>query len=282
MATARLSTRRSLAASQAHFGAWGLRLAAFSYLALFILVPLLVISIQGVRAGWDTFWSSITNPVALHAIGLTFWTAGVMVLINAIMGTLTAYVLVSYKFPGKSILNTLIDLPLAIPPLVTGVMLVLLYGPQTAIGGFFAKQLGFKIIYAPPGLILALLFLNYPTVIRAVEPVLLQIETNQQEAAHTLGASPWATFRRVIFPELLPALLTGALISFARALGEFGAAVIVSGNLPMRTQTATVYVFGQVEGDNTAAASAVSFVLLFVAFSISLLIDFALRRKRHA
>jgi len=265
---------------QAPWGAWGLRFAAFSYLGLFVLVPLLVISVQGFRQGLDAFWVSVTRVEALRALGLTFWTAGVMVIINAVMGTLTAYVLVAYKFPGKSILNMLVDLPLAIPPLVTGVMLVLLYGPQTAVGSFFDKSLGMKIIFAPPGVIIALLFINYPAVIRSVQPVLLQIEANQQEAAQTLGASTWTTFRRVILPELLPAILTGMLISFARALGEFGSAVVVAGNL--RTQTATVYVFAQVEGDNPAAASAVSFILLFVAFSISLSIDFVLRRKRHA
>jgi sulfate transport system permease protein len=260
---------------------WGLRFAAFSYLALFILVPLFVISVEGFRNGLDAFWQSITRPAALHAIGLTLWTAAVMVVINAIMGTLTAYVLVAYRFPGKAILNTLIDLPLAIPPLVTGVMLVLLYGPQTAVGGFFEKQLGFKIIYAPTGLILALLFLAYPSVIRSVQPVLLQLEINQQEAAQTLGASPWITFRRVILPQIAPAILTGMLISFARALGEFGSAIVVAGNLPMRSQTATVYVFAQVEGDNLASASGVSFVLLLLAFVVTLVVDLVLRKQNN-
>jgi sulfate transport system permease protein len=263
------------------WGNWGLRLAAVSYLGLFILVPLFVISVQGFRGGWDIFWQSITRPAALHAIGLTLWTAAVMVVINAIMGTLTAYVLVAYRFPGKGILNTLIDLPLAIPPLVTGVMLVLLYGPQTVVGGFFENQLGFKIIFAPTGLIVALLFLSYPSVIRSVQPVLMQLEINQQEAAHTLGASPWTTFRRVILPQIAPAILTGMLISFARALGEFGSAVVVAGNIPMRTQTATVYVFAQVEGDNLASASAVSFILLLLAFTVTLVVDLVLRKPNN-
>jgi sulfate transport system permease protein len=256
-----------------------LRLIAISYLGLFILVPLIVITVQGFHEGLEAFLTNITRPTALHAIGLTLFTSAVMVVINAVMGTLTAYVLVAYKFPGKALLNVIVDLPLAIPPLVTGVMLVLLYGPQTVIGTFFNQQLGIKIIYAPPGIIIALLFLSYPSVIRAVQPIMAALDVNQQEAAETLGASGWTTFRRVIFPELAPAIFTGSLVSFARALGEFGSAIIVAGNIPLKTQTATVYVYSQVEGDNLAAASAVSFVLLFIAFSVTLLVDLALRRE---
>lgn len=262
-------------------GAWSLRLLAISYLGLFILVPLIVITVQGFHEGLESFVTNITRPTALSAIGLSLSTAIIMVVINAVMGTLTAYVLVAYKFPGKAILNVIIDLPMAIPPLVTGVMLVLLYGPQTVIGTFF-NQIGFKIIYAPPGIIIALLFLAYPSVIRAVQPVMAALDSNQEEAAHTLGASGWTTFRRVIFPELAPAIFTGSLVSFARSLGEFGSAIIVAGNIPMKTQTATVYVYSQVEGDNLAAASAVSFVLLFIAFSVTLLVDLALRRDMGA
>lgn len=263
-------------------GAWSLRLIAISYLGLFILVPLIVITVQGFHEGLEAFITNITRPTALHAIGLTLFTSAVMVVINAVMGTLTAYVLVAYKFPGKALLNVIVDLPLAIPPLVTGVMLVLLYGPQTVIGTFFNQQLGIKIIYAPPGIIIALLFLSYPSVIRAVQPIMAALDVNQQEAAETLGASGWTTFRRVIFPELAPAIFTGSLVSFARALGEFGSAIIVAGNIPLKTQTATVYVYSQVEGDNLAAASAVSFVLLFIAFSVTLLVDLALRREAGA
>jgi sulfate transport system permease protein len=263
------------------FGTWGLRLASISYLALFILVPLTVISVEGLRNGLDMFWTSITRPVTLNAVGLTLWTAGVMAIINTVMGTLTAYVLVNYKFPGKALFNMLVDLPFAIPTLVTGVMLVLLYGPQTAIGGFFEKQLGIRIIFAPLGIVLALLFVSYPFVIRTVQPVLVALDNTQEEAAHTLGASSWITFRRIIFPAIRPAMITGALLSFARALGEFGAIVIVSGNIPMRSQTAAVYVYGQIEGGNTQAASSVSVVLLLFAFTITIGVD-ALLRQRHA
>jgi len=262
---------------QPAWGKWGLRLAAITYLAAFVAVPVLVVNVEGFRSGLDLFWASLVRPAALNAVWLTLWTAAVMTVINVVMGTLTAYVLVSYRFPGKELLNTLVDLPFAIPTLVTGVMLVLLYGPQTAIGGFFEKQLGFKLLFAPPGIVIALLFVGYPFVIRAVQPVLLTLEPNQQDAAQTLGASDWYTFRRVIFPAIRPAVVTGGLLSFARSLGEFGAIVIVAS----RPQVATVYLYGQVEGGNMQAASAVSVVLLLIAFIITLTVDLV-ETRRHA
>jgi sulfate/thiosulfate transport system permease protein len=266
---------------QAPWGAWGLRLAAIMYLFAFVAVPVLVVTVQGFRGGWESFWSSLTSPVAMSAIALTVWTSAVMALINVVVGTMTAYVLVNYRFPGKELLNTLVDLPFAIPTLVTGVMLVILYGPQSVIGGFLDDQLGIQVLFAPPGIVLALLFVGYPFVIRAVQPVLMTLEANQQEAAQTLGASGWYTFRRVILPAIRPAVITGGLLSFARALGEFGAIVIVSGNIPMRSQTATVYLYSQVEAGDMQAASAVSFVVLLVAFVITMLVD-VVESRRHA
>lgn len=262
---------------------WGLRASAVIYLTVLIVVPLFVIGVEGLRNGLESFWASITRPAAISAVWLSVWTAGVMAIINTLMGTLTAYVLLQYRFPGKRLLDSLIDLPFAIPTLVTGVMLVLLYGPQTAIGGFFERELGMRVVFAPPGIVLALLFLGYPFVIRAVQPVLAQLDINQQEAAHTLGASQWTTFRRIILPALLPAMITGGMLSFARALGEFGSIVIVAGNVPMRSQTGAVYIFGQVEGGNMGAASAVSLVMLAIALATTLGVDFLYRwRWQHA
>jgi len=263
--------------AQPAWGKWGLRVAAITYLVVFVAVPVVVVNVEGFRSGLDLFWASLVRPAALNAIWLTLWTAALMTVLNIIMGTLTAYVLVSYRFPGKEILNTLVDLPFAIPTLVTGVMLVLLYGPQTPIGSFFDKSLGIKLMFAPPGIVIALLFVGYPFVIRAVQPVLLTLEPNQQDAAQTLGASDWYTFRRVIFPAIRPAVVTGGLLSFARALGEFGAIIIVA----TRPQVATVYLYGQVEGGNMQAASAVSVVLLLIAFVITLTVDLV-ESRRHA
>jgi sulfate transport system permease protein len=205
-----------------------------------------------------------------------------MAIINTIVGTLTAYVLVHYRFPGKRLLDTIIDLPFAIPTLVTGVMLVLLYGPQTVIGSFFQETFGVRILFAHPGIVLALLFLGYPFVIRAVQPVLEKLDTNQEEVAHTLGAYGRTTFQRIVLTAILPAMVTGGILSFARALGEFGSIVIVAGNIPQRTQVATVYIYGQVEGGNLPAASAVSLVMLFIALLTTLLADWLLRRRKHA
>ena len=263
-------------------GNWGLRGATMTYLGVMVALPVLVISAEGLRGGWDIFWTSITRPVALSAIWLSLWTAAVMAVINVIMGTLTAYVFFAYRFPGKRVLDSLIDLPFAIPTLVTGVMLVLLYGPQTVVGGFFQREMGTRILYAPPGIVLALLFIGYPFVIRAVQPVLLNLDIHQEEAAHTLGASGWITFRRVVLPAILPAMTTGGMLSFARALGEFGSIVIVAGNIPMRTQTAAVYIYGQVEGGNMPSASSVSLVMLAVALTTTLTANALLRRWHHA
>jgi sulfate transport system permease protein len=263
------------------FGAWGLRLLALSYLVLFVAVPLVVIHVQGLRFGLDVFWTSITRPEAVSAVALSIYTSAVVAILNTVIGTLTAYVLVRYRFPGKRIFNTLVDLPFAIPTLVIGVMLVLLYGPQTIVGGFLQRQFGLQILFATPGIILALLFVGYPFVIRTVQPVLMQIDPSQLEAAETIGASAWTTFRRVLYPSLRPAMVTGALLSFARSLGEFGSVIVVAGNIPMRSQTGTVYVYTQVEAGNLQAASSVSMVMLLIAFAVTIAVDL-FQWRRHA
>lgn len=259
---------------------WGLRAAALTYLAVLVVVPLIVISVEGLRHGVGTFIENISRPAAVSAVWISVWTAGIMAVINIIMGTLTAYTLLRYTFPGKRLLNALIDLPFAIPSLVTGVMLVLLYGPQTALGSFLDRELGIRVLFAPPGIILALLFLGYPFVIRAVQPVLMKMDAHQQEAAFTMGASQWVTFRRVVLPTIVPAMITGGLLSFARALGEFGAVVIVAGNIPMRSQTGAVYIFGQVEGGDMTSASSVSLVMLAIALATTLGVDAFYKRKK--
>jgi sulfate transport system permease protein len=251
---------------------------AFSYLSVMLVIPLAVILQDGLRAGLGGLWEAIARPVAWHALLLTLWTAAVMAVINAVMGTLTAYVLVRYTFPGKEILNAVVDLPLAIPTLVTGVMLVVLYGPQTAVGGWLEKVLGWRIIFAPPGIILALLFITFPFVVRAVQPVLQGLDPEQEDAAATLGAEAWTIFRRITLPPLTLPLVSGTLLSFARAIGEFGAIVIVAGNIPLRSQTAAVYVLGQVESDNRLGASAMSIVMLALAFGLVQLVDWLQRR----
>ena len=260
------------------WGRWSVRAIALTYLAVLLIIPLAVIFEDGLQSGPVALWQAVTLPVARSAIVLTLWTAAVMALINGVMGILTAYVLVRYQFPGKAILNAFVDLPFSIPSLVTGVMLVVLYGPQSAIGGWLEGELGWHIIFAPSGIILALLFVTFPFVVRAVQPVLESLDRDQEEAAATLGAGAWTAFRRIVLPAVGVPLTTGTLLSFARAVGEFGAIVIVAGNIPFRSQTAAVYVLGEIESENRHGASAMSVVMLALAFTLVLLVDVIQRR----
>jgi sulfate/thiosulfate transport system permease protein len=260
------------------WGSWGIRAVALSYLLLLLIIPLLVILQDGLREGIGELWRQVTLPIAWHALKLTLWTSVVMTVINTIMGTLTAFVLVRYDFPGKRLLNSVIDLPLAIPTLVTGVMLVILFGPQEALGAWLKEQFDVSVIFAPPGIILALLFLTFPFVVRSVQPVLMDLNRAQEHAAATLGAEGWTIFRRIILPPLTLPIVTGALLSFARAIGEFGSIVIVAGNIPFVSQTAAVYVFGEVESENRLGASAVSIVMVAIAFGVLMFAD--ILRKR--
>jgi sulfate/thiosulfate transport system permease protein len=278
IATLSKEISKGRAARRPPWGAWSLRSIAITYLAVMLIIPLLVIFRDGLREGVDELWRQVTLPMAWHALKLTLWTAALMTLINSVMGLLTAFVLVRYNFPGHGLLNAIVDLPLAIPTLVTGVMLVVLYGPQEALGSWLKENLGISIIFAPPGIVLALLFITFPFVVRAVQPVLLALDRTQENAAATLGAGAFTIFRRVILPPLILPMASGALLGFARAIGEFGAIVIVAGNLPMYSQTAAVYVLGAVESENRLGASAISVVMVTIAFSLILLVDWLHRR----
>jgi sulfate/thiosulfate transport system permease protein len=270
---------RSRAASP--WGRWGLRAAAILYLGFMVAVPLSAIIENGFADGLGAFWSDITGPIAVGALKLTLVMAVIVTAINAVMGTLTAYVLVRYRFAGRGLLNTLIDLPFAIPTLVTGVMLVALYGPQRTLGAWLNAH-GFQVIFATPGIALALLVITYPFVIRAVQPVLMEAEKGQEEAAYTLGASKWLTFRRVILPTIAPAIITGSLLSFARALGEFGSVVVVAGNIAGKTLTAPVYVYGQIESQQQRGASSMSILLLALSFTLIVTVEWMQSRNRSA
>jgi len=262
------------------WGRWGLRLTAALYLGFIVALPLATIIKSGFAGGLTAFWEDVTNPTAFSALKLTLTTSVIITVINAVMGTLTAYVLVRFNFPGKGLLNAFIDMPFAIPTLVTGVMLVALYGPQRAVGAWLNAH-GIQVIFATPGIVLALLVITYPFVIRAVQPVLMEVEKGQEEAAYTLGASKWITFRRVVLPTIAPALITGSLLCFARALGEFGSIVVVAGNIPGVTLTAPVYVFGQIESQNQRGASAMSILLLALSFTLILTVEWMQGRNRR-
>jgi len=261
------------------WGTLGLRGTAVVYLGFMVVLPLAAIIKNGFAGGVTGFWSDVTNVTAFAALKLTLMTAAIITVINAVMGTLTAYVIVRFRFPGKGLLNALIDMPFAIPTLVTGVMLVALYGPQRAVGGWLNAH-GIQVIFATPGIVLALLVITYPFVIRAVQPVMMEIEKGQEEAAYTLGASKLTTFRRVVLPTIAPAIVTGSLLCFARALGEFGSVVVVAGNIPGVTLTAPVYVFGQIESQNQRGASAMSILLLALSFTLIVTVEWLQGRNK--
>lgn len=219
------------------------------------------------------FIAAVTNRESVAAIEFTFALALVVVAINAVMGTLIAWVLVRDAFPGKSVINALIDLPFALPTIVAGLTLLALYGPRSPFG--------LNLAYTQAGVLLALLFVTLPFVVRSVQPVLLELDRDMEEAAASLGASPTAIVRRIVMPNLLPAILTGSALGFARAIGEFGSVVLISGNLPYRTEVASVNIFGQLENDDPGSAAAISVVLLVASLLMLSLLDFMRRRMTH-
>ena len=248
--------------------------AAVIYLSFIVLIPLAAVVWSSFGEGVGGFLRSISNPQGIAALRLTFEVSAVVVVINIVTGTLIAWVLVRDSFRGKGLVNSLIDLPFALPTVVAGLTLLTLYGPKS--------PLGLNIAYTKAAIAMALLFVTLPFVVRAVQPVLAEMDRDMEEAAHSLGASPATTFRRVIFPNLLPAVLSGAALSFARSVGEFGSIVLISGNLPYKTEVASVYIFNQIQIDNVPGAAAVSVLLL--ALSLLILVGLnALNRwgRRH-
>jgi len=269
-----------MAAPLARPQGWLLRSATLSYLGVMVVLPLAALAYQSASGGGSAFLAAITDRFAVHALKLTFTTAAIMVVINVVMGTATAWVLVRYSFPGKSIVNALIDLPFSIPTVVAGLMLVVLFGERSTLGAVLGAW-DWQIVHHKPGVILALLFVTYPFVVRSVQPVLMELEAAEEEAAATLGAGPWLTFRRVTLPTLWPSILTGAALAFSRALGEFGSVVIVAGN-QLSTKTAPLYIFGEIESGNEYGAMVVSTVLLASSLAILIFLNRLQRRGANA
>jgi sulfate transport system permease protein len=244
-----------------------------AYLTLIVLLPLSAVVWQSTK-GERSFWDVVTEPQALSALKLTLVVSVLVALVNAVVGTLIAWVLVRDEFRGKSVVNAVIDLPFALPTIVAGLTLLALYGPK---GPF-----GIDVAFTRAAILLALLFVTLPFVVRTVQPVLLELDREMEEAAASLGANALQVFRRVVFPNLFPAVLSGVALAFARAIGEFGSVVLISGNLPFKTEVASVYIFGRIESGDPSGAAAVSVVLLVVSFAALLLIG-GLRRRvtRH-
>jgi sulfate transport system permease protein len=271
--TARAETLRRPAA-QSRPGAALAQGLATAYLSLIVLLPLAALVWHARGGGLDAFRTAITEPQAVAALKLTLAASVAVALINALMGTIVAWVLVRDRFPGQGVVNALIDLPFALPTIVAGLTLLALYGPQ--------GPTPVDIAFSRTAVVLALLFVTLPFVIRTVQPVLIELDREMEEAAASLGASAFQVFRRIVFPNLLPAILSGVALAFARAIGEFGAVVLISGNLPYKTEIASVYIFGRIESGDPHAAAAVSVVLLLLSFAALLAIGGVRRRvTRH-
>lgn len=244
------------------------------YLSVLVLLPIAALMAKSATGGPSAFWREITNPEALAAIKLTLVVSAIVVVVNAVFGTLIAWVLVRDEFPGKRIVNALIDLPFALPTIVAGVVLLALYGKDSPIG--------ISVAFTRASVGLALLFVTLPFVVRSVQPVLHELDPAMEEVAATLGASPLTVLRRIVLPSLLPAIISGVALSFARAVGEYGSLVLITGNLPFKTEAGSVYIFGQIQNENLPGAAAVSVLLLLIALVVLAVLGFVLRRRsRH-
>ena len=244
------------------------------YLSALVLLPVAALLAKASSGGTGAFWREISNPEALAAIKLTLAASAIVVAINAVFGTLIAWVLVRDEFRGKRIVNALIDLPFALPTIVAGVVLLALYGKGSPVG--------VDVAFTRASIGLALLFVTLPFVVRSVQPVLLELDLSMEEAAASLGASPLTVLRRVVLPSLTPAIISGVALSFARAVGEYGSLVLITGELPFKTEVGSVYVFGQISNENLPAAAAVSVLLLLVALVVLGVLSAASRRRsRH-
>jgi sulfate/thiosulfate transport system permease protein len=234
-----------------------------TYLIVVVVLPIAALVWESKRDGAHAFWQTISSPEALGALKLTFGAAFVVVLINAVLGTITAWVLVRDDFRGKSLVNSVIDLPFALPTIVAGLTLLALYGPKSPVG--------INVAFTRTAIVLALCFVTLPFVIRTVQPVLLELDVEMEEAARSLGAGQFTVFRRIVLPNILPGILSGAVLAFARALGEIGSIVLVAGS-SLHTEVASVFIFNVIQDGESAAASAVAIVLLGAAFVVLLAI----------
>ena len=264
--------------SAARLRRYTLRGVALVYLGAMVALPVIAVVSKGFSEGLEGLRTALAIPGATAAIRLTLITSTIAALINAVMGTMLAYVLVRFSFPGKRFLSAVVDLPLAIPTLVTGVMLVALYGPASPIGGFL-DRLGIQVIFTPIAIMLALLVVTLPLVVRSVQPVLQELDDAEEEAAATLGASGFTTFRKVVFPAIRVAIVGGTLLTFARCLGEFGSVVLVAGNRAGETLTAPVFIFQLANQFRPIEAAAVATLLFSISFVLVLVTARLLKRK---
>ncbi|MED4057330.1 sulfate ABC transporter permease subunit CysT [Niallia taxi] len=239
------------------------------YISILVILPLFMIFFNTTKMGWSDFWDTVLDPRVVASYKLSFGASFTAALINVVFGILLAWVLVRYPFPGKRIVDGLVDLPFALPTAVAGIALTTLYAPN----GWIGSLLGFKVAFTPIGVTIALTFIGLPFVVRMVQPVLQNLEREVEEASSSLGASRLQTFTRVIFPELLPSILAGFTLAFARSLGEYGSVVFIAGNMPMKTEITPLLIITKLEQYDYTGATAIASVMLFVSFLLLFFIN---------
>ncbi|WP_343682154.1 sulfate ABC transporter permease subunit CysT [Acinetobacter baylyi] len=243
-----------------------------AYLSLIVLIPLSAVFIKSLGVGWEGLWEILSSQRILKSLQLSFTTAIIAALINVVFGLLLAWCLVRYTFPGKRIVDALVDLPFALPTAVAGIALTSLYASTGWIGQYL-EPLGIKVAYTPLGITLALIFIGLPFVVRTVQPVLSDIETELEEAASALGANRFQIVRKIILPILFPALLTGFALAFARGVGEYGSVIFIAGNQPFKTEIAPLMIISRLEEYDYAAATTIAVIMLVISFVILLFIN---------
>ncbi|MEO8857115.1 MAG: sulfate ABC transporter permease subunit CysT [Burkholderiaceae bacterium] len=242
------------------------------YLSLIVLIPLSALVFKTFTLSWEQFWTAVSSPRVLASYRLTFGASLFAALVNVVFGLLLAWVLVRYRFPGKRIVDALVDLPFALPTAVAGIALTALLAGNGWIGQYL-EPLGIKLAFTPAGVVIALIFIGLPFVVRTVQPVLEDTEKELEEAAATLGATRWQTFWRVILPSIAPAVLTGFAMAFARAIGEYGSVIFIAGNMPMVSEITPLIIIGKLEQYDYAGATAVAVVMLLISFLLLLCIN---------
>jgi sulfate transport system permease protein len=244
-----------------------------TYLSILVLIPLSATFFKTFTLTWDQFWTAVGSQRVVAAYKLSFGAALAAATINAIFGFIVAWVLVRYEFPGRKFIDALVDLPFALPTSVAGIALTAIYAPQGLIGSL-VEPLGFKVAFTRVGVVIALVFIGLPFVVRTVQPVLEELEVEREEAAATLGAGRWATFRHVLFPTVRPALMTGFALAFARAVGEYGSVIFIAGNIPLVSEITPLIIITKLEQYDYAGATAVAVVMLLISFALLLLINY--------
>lgn len=242
------------------------------YLSVIVLIPLSAVFLKATSESWAHAWATMTDARVLASFRISFGTAFAAALVNTFFGFLVAWVLVRYSFPGKRFVDGLIDLPFALPTAVAGISLTAIYSQNGWIGQYL-EPLGLKVAFTPIGITIALIFIGLPFVVRTVQPVIEELQKDVEEAAVSLGAKRWTTFRRVLFPELLPPLLTGFALAFSRSIGEYGSVVFISGNMPMRTEIVPLLIMTKLEQYDYAGATAIAMLMLVVSFALLLVIN---------